>query len=159
MQAAPIKEIKLAIADRSTPELQAIILRLAKFKKENKELLTYLLFESQDEERYIQQIQEEITEQFAQIKSRSWYIIKKQVRKILRQTKTAIRYSGKKETEVELLLHFTYELKSLHPSYRRNSILRNLFQRQIARIEKILDGLHEDLQYDYRLELERLLGE
>lgn len=156
MQAASIKELKKVLADRNPLELQAIILRLAKFKKENKELLTYLLFESQDEESYIRQIQEEISEQFGQISSRSWYIIKKQIRKILRQTKTAIRYSGKKETEVELLLHFIFELKSLQPSYRRNSVLRNLFQRQLDRIEKILSALHEDLQYDYRMELEKL---
>jgi membrane-anchored protein YejM (alkaline phosphatase superfamily) len=157
MQAASIKELKKALADRNPHELQSMILRLAKFKKENKELLTYLLFESQDEESYVRHIQEDISEQFAQISSRSWYIIKKQVRKILRQTKTAVRYSGKKETEVELLLHFVYELKALQPSYTRNSVMRNLFQRQVDRVDKILGTLHEDLQYDYRLELEQLI--
>jgi predicted nucleotide-binding protein (sugar kinase/HSP70/actin superfamily) len=159
MKAAPIKELKSALAEQNPLQLKAIILRLARFKKENKELLTYLLFASQDEEGYIKQIKEEITEQFAQISSYSFYIVKKQVRKILRQTKTAIRYSGKKETEVELLLHFISELKSMQPSYRRSSVLRNLFQRQVNGIEKILDGLHEDLQYDYQLELENVLGE
>jgi hypothetical protein len=159
MQAAPIKELKSALADQNPLQLKAIILRLARFKKENKELLTYLLFASQDEEGYIKQIQEEISEQFEQITSSSWYIIKKQVRKTLRQTKTAIRYSGKKETEVELLLHFIKELKTRHPSYRRISVLRNLFQRQVNRIEKVIDGLHEDLRYDYGLELEQVLGE
>jgi hypothetical protein len=159
MQAAPIKELKSALADQNPLQLKAIILRLARFKKENKELLTYLLFASQDEEGYIKQIQEEVSEQFEQITSSSWYIIKKQVRKTLRQTKTAIRYSGKKETEVELLLHFIKELKTRHPSYRRISVLRNLFQRQVNRIEKVIDGLHEDLRYDYGLELEQVLGE
>jgi peptide subunit release factor 1 (eRF1) len=85
MQAAPIKELKSALADQNPLQLKAIILRLARFKKENKELLTYLLFASQDEEGYIKQIQEEVSEQFEQITSSSWYIIKKQVRKTLRQ--------------------------------------------------------------------------
>ena len=159
MQAASIKELKLALEDRTPKEVKTMVLRLARFKKENKELLTYLLFEAHNEQQYVRQIQQEISEQFDEITSYSWYIIKKQVRKILRQTKTAIRYSGQKETEVELLIHFLKELNELRPSYRKNTVMQNLFQRQVTRIKKILDGLHEDIRYDYMLEMEDLLSD
>lgn len=159
MKAARIKELKDALKEQSQADLLAITLRLAKFKKENKELLTYLLFEAQDEEQYIRQIQEEITDQFGQITATSFYLIKKSVRKILRNTKTAIRYSQQKPTEVELLLHFVKELQDSLPTYRRSKVLRNLRERQLARIQKIIDGLHEDLQYDYQIELENLLAD
>jgi len=158
MQAASIKELKTALSNSSHAELLAITLRLAKFKKENKELLTYLLFESENEERFISQVQEEMTEQFAQISSRSFFHIKKSVRKILKNTKTAIRYSKKKETEVELLLHFARELQAFRPSIRRNTVLSNMWQRQIDRVVKVVAMLHEDLQHDYQVELEQLLG-
>lgn len=158
MQAARISELKKALKEKSHTELLAITLRLAKFKKENKELLTYLLFEAADDEQYIRLIKEEISEQFAAITASSFYLIKKSVRKILRHTKTAIRYSQQKPTEVELLLHFVEELQSAVPSYKRSKVLRNLRERQLDRIQKIIDGLHEDLQYDYQIELENVLS-
>lgn len=158
MQAARISELKKALKEKSHADLLAITLRLAKFKKENKELLTYLLFEAQNEEQYIRLIKEEISEGFEGITATSFYLIKKSVRKILRNTKTAIRYSQQKPTEVELLLHFVKELQDSLPTYRRSKVLRNLRERQLTRIQKLIDGLHEDLQYDYQIELEQLQG-
>lgn len=159
MQAARISELKKALKEKSHNDLLKITLRMAKFKKENKELLTYLLFEAADEEQYIRMIKEEISSGFASITASSFYLIKKSIRKTLRQTKTAIRYSQQKPTEVELLLHFVEELQTLHPSYRRSKVLRNLREGQLNRIQKIIDGLHEDLQYDYQIELENVLAD
>ncbi|GAB5553938.1 MAG: hypothetical protein Sapg2KO_35290 [Saprospiraceae bacterium] len=156
MKAASIRELKPALKDCSHAELLEITLKLARFKKENKELLTYLLFEAADEEQYIRQIQEEITTGFEEITARSFFHIKKSIRKILRMTKTAIRYSKKKETEVELLLHFVKEIQAFRPSIKRSSVMVNLRQRQLERVEKLVATLHEDLQYDYQLELEQL---
>ena len=52
MDPAPLAEIKrtLMLMDRS--ELLDACLRLARFKKDNKELLTYMLFLSKDEQGY-----------------------------------------------------------------------------------------------------------
>jgi len=44
MKAASSKEIKSALIEQSPTQLTELCLRLARFKKENKELLTYLLF-------------------------------------------------------------------------------------------------------------------
>lgn len=156
MKAASIRELKPALKDCSHAELLEITLKLAKFKKENKELLTYLLFQADEEDQYIRQVQEEITEQFNQITSRSFFHIKKSIRKVLRGTKTAIRYSKKKETEVELLLHFVKELQAFRPSIKRSSVMVSLRQRQVDRIGKLVATLHEDLQHDYQYELGQL---
>lgn len=156
MKAASIKELKTALKDCSHAQLLEITLKLARFKKENKELLTYLLFDAGDEERYIRQTQEEMSAQFDQITSRSFFHIKKSIRKILRTTKTAIRYSKKKETEVELLLYFVKEIQAFQPSIKRSNVMMSLRQRQIDRVEKLVATLHEDLQYDYQLELDQL---
>ena len=48
MKASSINEIKKELEQRSNTELLSFCLRLAKFKKENKELLTFLLFEADD---------------------------------------------------------------------------------------------------------------
>ena len=114
------------------------------------------MFEAEDEEAYIESVKEEITEQFKTVNVSSYYFIKKSVRRILRITRKYIRYSGKKETEVTLLLFFCSELKNMKPSYTRNVALVNLLGRQMDAIRKALSTLHEDLQFDYRDALHEL---
>lgn len=156
MKAATVKELKTELTHQSQAELVELCLQLSKFKKENKELLTYLLYESENEEGYIESVKNEIDEQFELINISSYFYIKKSVRKILRMVKKYIRYSKQKETEVELLLHFCYVLKNMQPSMYKNVSLTNIFNRQILLIKKSIASLHEDLQYDYNLELEDL---
>ena len=156
MKAATVKQIKDELKTYNSKQLIEICLRLSKFKKENKELLTYLLFEQQDEWEYIKSVKENIDEQFEQINKKSFYLIKKGIRKILSNLKKQIRYSQKKESEVELLLYFCAKLKNMSPSVLRSITMQNLYTRQIELIKKRILSLHEDLQYDYQLELEEL---
>ena len=147
---------KKELQHRSSEELMQLCLRLSKFKKENKELLTYLLFEAHDESGYIETVKTEIDAQFELINTSSYFYIKKSIRKILRNIKKYARYSLKKETEVELLLYFCQQLKTFKPSIKNNTTLINIYNRQLALSEKILSGLHEDLQYDFGLQIEEL---
>ncbi|MEP6261549.1 MAG: hypothetical protein ABJ092_08225 [Gillisia sp.] len=156
MKAATVSQLKKELSYRSPEELLELCLRLSKFKKENKELLTYLLFDSLDEEEFIQKIKEEIDLEFKAINTKNFFYIKKSVRKILKNIKKYSRYSLKKETEVELLLYFCSKLKDFRPSINRNLTLVNLYHRQLTAVKKLISTLHEDLQYDYKLELEVL---
>lgn len=156
MKAVSLKEIKQELNSLSTSEIQELCLRLSRFKKENKELLTYLLFESSDEGGYISSIKGYIDEEFDLINIKSYFYIRKSVRKILKNIKKYVRYSQKKETEVELLLYFCEKLKNFSPSIKYSVQLQNTYNRQILLIKKIISGLHEDLQYDYNLLLEEL---
>jgi hypothetical protein len=151
LKAVPVVTIKKELKELSNEELTELCLRLSKFKKENKELLTYLLFESQNEDDYIQSIKNFVDEQFEIINRDSYFYIKKSVRKILRLIKKFARYSLKKETEVELLLYFCQKLKEFSPSIKNNVTLTNIFERQLLLSKKIISTLHEDLQYDYNL--------
>jgi len=156
MKAVSVVTIKKELQHRSHQELSDLCLRLSRFKKENKELLTYLLFESHNESGYIETVKLEVDEQFESINRDSYFYIKKSVRKILRNIKKYNRYSLNKETEVELLLYFCYKLKDFKPSIKRNVTLTNIYNRQIEFIKKKILTLHEDLQYDYNLILEEL---
>jgi len=156
MKTVTVRELNQELTYRTPKELRDLCLRLSRFKKENKELLTYLLFESSDELSYIQGVKKEMDEEFEQINRTTFYYIRKSVRKILKNTRKYIRYSQKKQTEVELLLYFCTKLRTLSPSIKRNTALTNLYNRQIDTIIKKISGLHEDLQYDYGLELSEL---
>ena len=148
MKAATVRELKKELQQRSPADLVELCLHLSKIKKENKELMTYLLKEADEEEGYIISVKRSIENQFAEINTKSFYFIKKSVRKILRAVKKYIRYSKKKETEVELLLYFCLQLRDMSPSINRSKILKNLYLRELSAIEKKLGSLHEDLQYD-----------
>lgn len=156
MKAATVVQIKKELHHRNPEELLQLCLRLSKFKKENKELLTYLLFESDDEAGYLETVKTEVDVWFSEINTNSYFYIKKSVRKILRNLKKYIRYSGNKETEVDLLFYFCKKLKALKPSITRNTTLLNLYERQVLFIEKKITLLHADLQYDYGLLLDDL---
>jgi len=158
MKTATVKELKTELSNYSQKEILEICLRLSKFKKENKELLTYLLFEANDEASYIENVKNEIDELFEQVNRQSYYYIKKSIRKILRAIKKYIRYSQKKETEVEILLYFCQKLKQFSPSIERNRVLKNIYLKQLEIVQRVISKLHEDLQYDYNLELENLLN-
>lgn len=156
MKTVTLKQLKDELSYKSANELKDLCLHLSRFKKENKELLTYLLFESHHEESYIESVKLQMDEQFAEIKIKNYFFIRKSVRKILTQTKKYIRYSKKKETEVELLLNFCKNLKEIKPSMQQSQRLENVFFSQLKMVTKAIEKLHEDLQYDYQIELEKL---
>ena len=151
MKAVSVVTIRKELKYKSNDELANLCLRLSRFKKENKELLTYLLFEADSEDGYIETVKAEIDEQFELINTDSYFYIKKSVRKILRNTKKYIRYSLNKNTEVELLLYFCKKLKDMSPSMYRNTTLVALYDRNMEAITKKILNLHEDLQYDYEV--------
>ena len=157
MKAVTIKQLKDELAHKSAADLKELCLQLARFKKENKELLTYLMFESHDEETYIQTLKEEVDAQFEEINTKSFFYIRKGSRKILTSIKKHIRYSKKKETEAELLLYFCKKLKAFKPSIKRSTRLQSIFDTQVRMIKRVIEKLHEDLQYDFQLELDELL--
>jgi hypothetical protein len=156
MKIESIVTIKKELKHLPKEDLLELCLRLGKFKKENKALLTYLLFEAHDEDGYIASVKATLDELFEGINSDSYFYMKKTIRKILRQIRVYSRYSMKKTTEVELLLYFCQQMNELKPSIHRNITLSNLYERQIGSIEKKISLLHEDLQYDYNLMLKSL---
>lgn len=149
MKPATISDLKKEMKDLPQEEMVKLCIRLAGYKKENKELLTYLLFESGNEEGYINSIKNDIEEEFKSINKSTLYFAKKTIRRILRMVKKYIKYSGKKETEVELLIFYCEQLRETGIPIQDSKVLMNLYQRQLDSIKKALVTLHEDLQFDY----------
>lgn len=156
MRAATIQEIKQELATLKPNTLTELCLRLARFKKENKELLTYLLFEAHNEQEYVKSVKQEIDDLFADMNQSHLYFAKKTLRKIIRVINKYCRYSNSKQTELELRLHFCTTLNASGIALHRNTVITNLFQSQLKKVYAVLDTLHEDLQYDYRRELAQL---
>ena len=155
MTTASLSELRRALKNVPSGDLPDLCIRLARYKKENKELLSYLLFEVDDEPEYIKGVKTEIDEHFRELTRSTPYMTKKGIRKALTLTNQKIRYSGQKRTEVELLIYFCKKFRK-EISFRNNVTLKNIYLRQIQRIKKTLTTLHEDLQFDFGEEVKLL---
>ncbi|HEU5364139.1 MAG TPA: hypothetical protein VFU62_01335 [Hanamia sp.] len=153
MKTVPISEIKKDLQKRDLNELMDYCLRLARFKKENKELLAFLLFQSDDVPDYIENVKEEIEQQFQEMNKSNIYFVKKSTRKILRNINKHIRFSSSKQTEAELLIHFCNCITRYSIPLKKSRQLMILYERQLNKIDAALSTLHPDLQYDLKKQL------
>src|SRR5690349_6880969 len=138
MRALSVQEIKQELQPLKSGVLVSLCLRLARFKKENKELLTYLLFESHDEAGFIRSVKTEVDRAYEEINFSQLYFAKKTLRRILRMINKFIRYSGRKETEVELRMFYCEKMKSSGIPMRQNTIIANLYDGQVKKIRSVL---------------------
>jgi hypothetical protein len=156
MKTASLHEIKTELQGLDPDTLASLCLRLAKYKKENKELLTYLLFESHHEHSYVESVKGEVDELFTTLPSQNLYLIKKVLRKILRFVNRQVKYSGIKQTEIELRIYFCLKFKEARIPLSTGTVLFNLYQQQLNKIRTTLAKLPEDLQFDYEQDLEKI---
>ncbi|MEY3416781.1 MAG: hypothetical protein RL060_892 [Bacteroidota bacterium] len=156
MQTASIAQIKKQLQSQTPAQLSALCLALAKYKKENKEVLDYLLFQSHDEANYSHMVKAEIALLFEDINQNSTFFIKKSLRKIVRMVNKYSKFSGKPLTAIELMLFFCTQLKHSGIDYRATLAIAAIYQQQLKKIKKEIAKLHEDLQFDYEQELEAL---
>jgi hypothetical protein len=156
METSSLSQLKKELQTLPYPQLVELAVRIAKYKKENKELLHYLLFEAHDDQSYMNGIKKEVEEQFKTINYSTLYYVKKSVRKVLRYVNKHIKYAAKPEVTVELLIHFLQQYKRIPIRFDNSTAMVNIFAAQLKKIDKELAKLHEDIQYDYRKELDAL---
>jgi type III secretory pathway component EscV len=158
MQTATLHQLKKELETLDRDSILQICLRLARSKKENKELLSYLIYDANNEDRFRQSIKTDMQAEFLEINRSNIYWIKKSLRKILRNADKVIRFSGSKETEIELRIHFLRQIKINNLPVHQSKVLVNMLQTQLKKINTAIDKVHEDLQYDYGLELDEIMG-
>lgn len=156
MNSASINEIRKALSSVDPKLLQALCLRLARYKKENKELLNYLLFEAEDEAGYIQVVKAEIDELFKELANKNLYLAKKVLRKILRYANRQIKYSGLPQTDLEIRIYFCEKMLAQKLPLTTGTVLYNLYQQQLKKINTVLAKLPEDEQGDYTRAIKKI---
>jgi hypothetical protein len=156
MKTASLKEIKTELENTAPQQLLELCLRLTKFKKENKELLTYLMFEESDEQSYVNSVKIVLDELFETVNKTQLYFAKKTIRKIVRTATKYIKYSDCKTTEPDILMHVCEKINDLNLDLKRNTALHNIYLSQLKKIKKSIAAMHQDEQYDYLKMLEIL---
>ena len=156
MNVVSVPDLRKKIKYIDRQNLENLCLRLARYKIENKELITYFLFESKNEFEYVIGIKKIIDKYFDEIKTANYYYLKKYIRKILRRIKKFSKYSNNPETEVELILHFCVRMNDINLSFKKNKTLNNILKIQIKNIRKKITKLHCDLQFEYNVKIDNL---
>jgi hypothetical protein len=156
MKAPTIHQLEKELRTLEPKKVLEICVRLAKHKKENKELLAYLLFDSNNESTYVEDAKKEIDELFGAINRKTVYTTKKGLQKIVRNMSKLIKYSKSKQTELEIRLYFCGKIKVSRINLDSSSVINNLYYREIEKISALFGKLHEDIQLDYIAEIEAL---
>ena len=156
MKPEKLSDLKKVLLVLNTTELTEICLRLAKYKKENKELLAYLLFDANEPMNYAEDVKSFLITDFNALQKHYFYSTKS-LRKIIRLINRYSKYTGSKQVETELTLWFCTNYMTYVDLNTNHKPLRGLLTRQFEKITKLLPKLHEDLQFDYQKEYETLI--
>lgn len=153
-----LQDIKKELQHLSGLQIADLCLRLARHKKENKELLAYLLFEANDQAGFVEKVKAETGFMFSQLPVRS-YDAAKYLRKILRLVSKYVKFMASKEAELDLLLNFCNNYIQYADRKTSYKPLRLILIRQIEKVRTSISKLHEDLQMDFANEYGAMLDE
>jgi hypothetical protein len=157
MKSASLHELKKELSLLPAKDLVDICVSLAKYKKDNKDFLNYLLFESYDNSGFVNEIKKEIDEHFVELKAQNnLYYAKKGLRKLLRIITRYCKYLNNKAIAADLHIYFCTQLRASGIPIRKSQLLINLYEQQLKKINVLAASLHEDLRNDYLKEIEKI---
>jgi len=157
MKSTTLNELKKEIQELPPKELVELCIALAKYKKDNKEYLGYLLFESHDKPAFTKEIKTDIDAHFEELKTQTnLYYVKKSLRKILRILNKYSKYLNDKANSAELYIYFLTKLKDSGIPFHKSKLIMNMYAQQLKKINSLIATLHEDLQSDYSRDLEKI---
>lgn len=153
MLQTPLINIRKELNCLSHKELSELCLRLIRYKKENKELADYYLFEKYQEHHYLLSAKEEIRNLFATIQTSQPYLIKKSIRKIIRLAERYSKFAANPIIFLELYLEITQCMLEQFPNWKTSESLLKIALSIEKKSLRLLPKLHEDLQFDYKARL------
>lgn len=156
MRSSSIHQLQKELKALPSEEVLEICIRLAKYKKENKEFLNFILFGAQDKENYFAKVKEDLEDHFSQINRSTGWTTKKGLQKMVRLITKHVKQSGSPQTEIELRIWFCKRIRQTRINLDLSQVTTNLFYREIERIKVVYSKMHEDLRTDYQKDLEFL---
>lgn len=157
MKVTTLSDIKKELEHLEPKQLIDLTVAIAKYKKENKEFLGYLLFQSHNKTQFLKDVKVEIDEYFNILKSQTnLYYVKKSLRKLLRILTKYTKYVDDKGLSAEVYIYFCIQLKQSGIPYHKSQLLVNLMEQQLKKINTLISTLHPDLQNDFLLDLEKI---
>lgn len=105
-----------------------------------------------DEIGYAEERCDEIDEQL----STPGKIHKNTLRNVVRWMDKSLRFSGDKETELRVRIHFCRRLKDNRITFGGCRVSENMVATQLKKIDAAIEKVHPDFQFDYNQQLSGL---
>ena len=157
MKSTALQDLKKELQELPPKELVELCIALAKYKKDNKEYLGYLLFEAHNKTAFIAEVKAGVDKHFLELRNQpNLYYVKKGLRKQLRLLTKYSKYVNDKTLTAELLIYFCKKLKHSGIPFHKNKLIVNMYALQLKRITVLVNSFHEDLQADYRNDVEEI---
>src|SRR4051812_5704644 len=113
MKTASLADLKKELQQLPEKKLLELCVSVAKYKKDNKEYLAYLLFDAHDNRGFLKEVKTEVDELFLPVSAHAnLYHTKKTLRKILRYINKYCKYTGDKAFSADLQIYFCKKLKA-----------------------------------------------
>jgi hypothetical protein len=156
MEIPSLANLKKELSYLSDSEIKELLIELIKFSRDNKAYLFFKLYEKDQPGLFVELVKEDLLIEFEKVRVDHSYYAKKGIQSIRRKMNKLLKLSKNKEDQVEVLLFFSEVMKERGFLKHRNPVIKNLFEIQKGKVEKLIEKLHEDLQYDYMNRLEEL---
>jgi hypothetical protein len=157
LRSPSLNDVRKELQELPPKRLAELCVTLARYKKDNKEYLSYLLFDSHDKSRFVAEVKQQVNELFAELKGQSnLYYLKKSLRKILRIINRYCKYIADKGLAAELHIYFCQQIREEGIPFKKSQLLLNMYEQELKKINTLISSLHEDLQSDYRYDLEKI---
>ena len=150
MKIPSLANIKKELVQRNEAELVDLVLQLSKLNRDNKAYVYFKLFEADDQELYLTMVKEDLEEAFQNANLKSYFSAKKSAQAIRRMMNKTLNLTKDKVTTIELIFFFCEKIIEFGYLKFNHPVINNLYASQVKKIEKLVAGLHEDLQFDYQ---------
>jgi hypothetical protein len=156
MKIPSLAVLKKELNQRNPDELIELVLQLSKLNRDNKAMVYFKLFEAGDDQLYLSLVKEDLEMAFQNSNLKNYYTSKKSAQAIRRLMNKNLKLTKNKETMIELITFFCEGLIEYGYLGFNHPVINNLYAIQVRKIERLIIGLHEDLQFDYQDTLQRL---
>ncbi|MGF1636976.1 MAG: hypothetical protein ACFCUU_07880 [Cyclobacteriaceae bacterium] len=150
MKIASLSEIKKELNRLTNLELLGILLDLAKFSADNKKYLFFKLYERDNPGIFLEMVQEELAEAFHNANTNNYYYTKKSAQSIRKTLNKYLKLTKDKTQQIDLIVYFCELMLEFNFLNFGHPVIENIYYAQLGKIDKLVAGLHEDLQFDYQ---------
>lgn len=158
MDAASLADIRKELAHQSPAELMELVVRLARFRLDNKALIGYWLFDRTNQAQFLAQVHLALDEALASMNFSSAYFVKKSLRKWQRQVNLYGRICGEPWMLADLQGYYVWtclraQKKVMYPDY-----FVELIRAAQRKFNTLLLKLEPDMQHDMQRQFERWIN-
>lgn len=148
-----LNELKKELAYLSQKELLNLLVRMTKVKAENKDLLNFILFFDEQAMVYAETFTDEIVKPIFEYPNQEYFLLKS-LRKSKRVISKVYKITKSREAELSLYLKMLETIQEQIKNYRFRITTINFIAIVSGRIEKLYDGINDELKLDYTQRVE-----